>query len=596
MLLDWFIAVGCIAACFVGGWLFVSSSLLQNYDDKETGVQVLWSFTFAFSCNLLLLVVFEILDVIDSSLRSWDWHVTVWALLLLLVGVLPWYHSYRLFASSGSFWSSRALPLSACCYAAFLYCFWRLGRNLALGGSLFSMGQAISRLGVLGTWIISILSGYAAVDFPYSYLSLFIRPVEAGEINAMEEQYRQALEVCAEKKKRILLISQEVGRQPAKSARQGAGLFGALSSMIGLGGSSPGSPRETLRALNNELATWETLAQALLVELLELKAHHAKALDSRSLLGHLRNGLGYAMSGYCVYRVLTSAKALLFGEDFSSDPVSSAKALLFGEDFSSDPVSRCGCCCQQCVVTFCVTIVVSGFVGVLTSAKALLFGEDFSSDPVSRSLGFALRRLSHEKLVIDPALLNQYVTLLFIGTISALSIRAFLKNASRIFSTLSNVRGWFGFGSSSSGFGSVGGSAASGSAANASSGSGRGLSGLGRGRNSSSVAGGTGAAASGAGAGSGASLVLMLSELTGVYSISSLLLIRRNVPVKYRAAIDGVLGGELEFQYFHRWFNGLFIASALVTAILYYAHYKAGAAEQMESLLPTTHKTAASKA
>jgi hypothetical protein len=40
MLLDWVIAVGCIAACFVGGWLFVSSSLLQNYDDKETGVQV----------------------------------------------------------------------------------------------------------------------------------------------------------------------------------------------------------------------------------------------------------------------------------------------------------------------------------------------------------------------------------------------------------------------------------------------------------------------------------------------------------------------------------------------------------------------------
>jgi hypothetical protein len=45
-----------------------------------------------------------------------------------------------------------------------------------------------------------------------------------------------------------------------------------------------------------------------------------------------------------------------------------------------------------------------------------------------------------------------------------------------------------------------------------------------------------------------------------------------------------------------RWFNGLFIASALVTAVLYYAHYKAGATDQMESLLPTTHKTAASKA
>jgi hypothetical protein len=145
--------------------------------------------------------------------------------------------------------------------------------------------------------------------------------------------------------------------------------------------------------------------------------------------------------------------------------------------------------------------------------------------------------------VIDPVLLNQYVTLLFIGTISALSIRAFLRNASRIFSTLTHVRGWFGFGSfsSSSSSSSVG-------AAGGSSGSGRGLSGLGRGRQGS-AAGGAGAAA---GANTGASLVLMLSELTGVYSISSLLLIRRNVPVKYRAAIDGVLGGELEFQYFHR--------------------------------------------
>lgn len=50
---------------------------------------------------------------------------------------------------------------------------------------------------MLGTWFISILSGYAAVDFPYSYLSLFIRPVEAGEIAAMEEQYRQVCGLAA---------------------------------------------------------------------------------------------------------------------------------------------------------------------------------------------------------------------------------------------------------------------------------------------------------------------------------------------------------------------------------------------------------------
>jgi hypothetical protein len=45
------------------------------------------------------------------------------------------------------------------------------------------------------------------------------------------------------------------------SLSAGAGLFGALSSMMGLSNASPGSPRATLRALNTELATWETLAQ-----------------------------------------------------------------------------------------------------------------------------------------------------------------------------------------------------------------------------------------------------------------------------------------------------------------------------------------------
>jgi hypothetical protein len=42
---------------------------------------------------------------------------------------------------AGTFWAARALPLSCACYVAFLYCFWRLGKNLALGGSLFSLGQ-----------------------------------------------------------------------------------------------------------------------------------------------------------------------------------------------------------------------------------------------------------------------------------------------------------------------------------------------------------------------------------------------------------------------------------------------------------------------
>eukprot|EP00967_Tisochrysis_lutea_P024969 scaffold28686_cov18-Tisochrysis_lutea.AAC.5 len=58
--------------------------------------------------------------------------------------------------------------------------------------ALLDLLQAVSRVGVMGTWMIAVLSGYAAVSLPYSYLSLFVRPVEPYEVTAMEEQYRWA--------------------------------------------------------------------------------------------------------------------------------------------------------------------------------------------------------------------------------------------------------------------------------------------------------------------------------------------------------------------------------------------------------------------
>ena len=36
-----------------------------------------------------------------------------------------------------------------------------------------------------------------------------------------------------------------------------------------------------------------------------------------------------------------------------------------------------------------------------------------------------------------------------------------------------------------------------------------------------------------------------------------------------------MLGGELEFEFFHRWFNALFLASVVLTALLYYGRYQA---------------------
>ncbi len=54
--------------------------------------------------------------------------------------------------------------------------------------------QAISRLGVMGVSLIAVLSGYGSVNLPFSYLTLFIRPVERSEIAMAESQMMQ---VCS---------------------------------------------------------------------------------------------------------------------------------------------------------------------------------------------------------------------------------------------------------------------------------------------------------------------------------------------------------------------------------------------------------------
>lgn len=60
---------------------------------------------------------------------------------------------------------------------------------------------------------------------------------------------------------------------------------------------------------------------------------------------------------------------------------------------------------------------------MFASVRALLFGEDMSSDPVSKTLGFVLRLFSGGHLAMDVHLFSQYLTLAFIGFISISSLR-----------------------------------------------------------------------------------------------------------------------------------------------------------------------------
>lgn len=108
----------------------------------------------------------------------------------------------------------------------FIYFFWKIGDNfpiLSQRHGIISMEQAISRIGIIGVTVMAVLSGFGAVNAPYTCMAYFARNVTAEDIQQMEKKLKQTLEMIVVKKRRLLMKEIEI----KNSAFSGGGGYSA---------------------------------------------------------------------------------------------------------------------------------------------------------------------------------------------------------------------------------------------------------------------------------------------------------------------------------------------------------------------------------
>ena len=145
------------------------------------------------------LIIFEIADVLDIGSRSghgwmveWGngwmvkqlywcryfwWYVAIYSMLFMVTILTPFYIILFVLSSSRLVAPSMRLPLALLTFALYFYCFWKIGDPfpiLSPRHGLLSMEQGVSRVGVIGVTIMASLSGFGAVNYPYTSMARYL--------------------------------------------------------------------------------------------------------------------------------------------------------------------------------------------------------------------------------------------------------------------------------------------------------------------------------------------------------------------------------------------------------------------------------------
>ncbi|VEL28977.1 unnamed protein product [Protopolystoma xenopodis] len=196
------------ALFFTFGWFFFLKQLFKDYEVRHKAVLIIFSVTFSFSCTLFELVIFEILDVLDAYSRRAYWSLVITLTLVDVILILPMYIFYFIVKSLRYVPPNQSLHcfFSLIMWGVYIFLFWKVGDSFPIQGprqDILMMEQCISRVGVIGVTIMALLSGFGAVNYPYTCMTLFAQKVSASEIQGAEKRLLQTMDMILVKKRKL---------------------------------------------------------------------------------------------------------------------------------------------------------------------------------------------------------------------------------------------------------------------------------------------------------------------------------------------------------------------------------------------------------
>ncbi|KAL7644013.1 UNVERIFIED_CONTAM: hypothetical protein RMT77_006026 [Armadillidium vulgare] len=305
---------------FIGGYIWFVKKIFKDYEAHNTYVQMFFPTVFMLSCTMFQLIIFEIAGVLNSGSRYLFWHIVLYVMLILLILVIPIYLCYFLLSTSHLVPQEWLKTLTVLTWLFFLIGFWKMGDPfpmLSPQHGILSIEQSISRIGVIGVTVMAALSGFGAVNYPYTSMNIFMHPVTRSAIQSRERKLMQTFDVLVNKKKKIALLEREDRvRKMNNKGVQNSGIWGFLKSVT-----TGSSHDESLMVLKTEVGALEEMSRQLFLETVELQGQRERLEWANTFQGKFFNFMGYFFSLYCLWKIFISLVNIVFDRVGRKDPV-----------------------------------------------------------------------------------------------------------------------------------------------------------------------------------------------------------------------------------------------------------------------------------